>query len=97
MSIAYEHGDTNLVLGALGCGAFLNDPKLVAEAFYEVLTEEGPGGKQWMYCFDNIILPIYTSNKSDKNNYDQFKKAYERIYYNLSGKKQIEIDLPSVL
>lgn len=94
---AYMHGDTNLVLGALGCGAFLNDPALVSEAFYDVLAEEGPGGKQWMYCFDNIILPIYTSNKSDKNNYDKFKEAYDKKYYPLSNKKQIEMELPSIL
>ncbi|MDO4199443.1 MAG: TIGR02452 family protein [Clostridia bacterium] len=94
---AYMHGDTNLVLGALGCGAFLNDPALVSEAFYDVLTEKGPGGKQWMYCFDNIILPIYTSNKHDKNNYDKFKAAYDKKYYPLSGKKQIEMELPSIL
>lgn len=97
LATAYKHGDTTLVLGALGCGAFLNDPALVSEAFYDVLTEKGPGGKQWMYCFENIILPIYTSNKIDKNNYTQFKKAYDKKYYPLSSKKQIEIKLPSIL
>lgn len=66
LATAYKNGDKNLVLGALGCGAFLNDPNLVAEAFYDVIIEEGPGGTKWAYCFDNIIMPVFTSNKSDQ-------------------------------
>lgn len=95
-STAYEHGDKNLVLGALGCGAFKNDPKLVSETFYDVLTENGPGNKAWSYCFDNIILPIYTSNKSDQKNYNAFKEAYDKQYSSLYKTSQIEINLPSI-
>lgn len=105
LATAYEHGDKNLVLGALGCGAFKNDPKLVSEAFYDVLSEKGPGGMQWSYCFDNIILPIFTSNRSDQRNYNAFKKTYgERCdslygfsekHAHLAKSMQTEIDLPS--
>ncbi len=95
-SIAYEHGDKNLVLGALGCGAFKNDPKLVSEAFYDVLSEKGPGGEQWAYCFDNIILPIYTSNQNDQKNYEAFKEAYVRQYGKLYKMSQTELNLPSI-
>lgn len=37
--IAADNGQVNLVLGALGCGAFRNPPKHVAELFREVLAE----------------------------------------------------------
>lgn len=105
LATAYEHGDKNLVLGALGCGAFKNDPKLVSEAFYDVLSEKGPGGMKWSFCFDNIILPIFTSNKNDQRNYDAFRKTFDErcdSLYNFSEKSahlaksmQTEIDLPS--
>lgn len=97
LSTAYEHGDRNLVLGALGCGAFENDPKLVSQAFYDVLTENGPGGVNWAYCFDNIILPIYVSPRSgDKKNYEEFKDAYERIYGAKYQMDQTEIALVDI-
>ena len=60
---------------------------------------------QWSYCFDNIILPIFTSNRSDQRNYNAFKKTYgERCdslygfsekHAHLAKSMQTEIDLPS--
>lgn len=97
LSIAYKNGDKHLVLGALGCGAFKNDPNLVAESFYDVINEIGPGGNKWANCFENIIMPIFVANKSDKRNYDAFKKFYDEKYKAVSNELQEEIDLPSIL
>ena len=97
LSIAYKNGDKHLVLGALGCGAFENDPNLVAACFYDVINEEGPGGKKWAYCFENIIMPVFVANKNDKKNYDAFKKFYDKKYKPFSNKSQEELDLPSIL
>ena len=97
LSIAYKNGDKHLVLGALGCGAFENDPNLVAECFYSVINETGPGGKKWAYCFENIIMPVFVANKNDKKNYDAFKKFYDKKYKPFSNKSQEELDLPSIL
>ena len=37
---AYDNGHDALVLGAMGCGAFGNDPKKVSQLFYDILKEE---------------------------------------------------------
>lgn len=37
--IGLIHGHDSLVLGALGCGAFRNPPRHVAQLFHEVMEE----------------------------------------------------------
>ena len=57
----------NLVLGAFGCGAFKNNPEVVAKAYKEVL-------KEFDGYFENIEFAIYCS-KYDTQNYIIFKKV----------------------
>lgn len=42
-----------LVLGAWGCGAFCQDPKLISKAFVEVLNELSGGFKKIVFAFRN--------------------------------------------
>lgn len=53
LEAARENDVAYLVLGAFGCGAFQNPPKLVAEAFYTVLNERG-----YLHNFEGIIFAI---------------------------------------
>ena len=53
-----------LVLGAFGCGAFGNNPEVVAGAFKKALDEYGDS-------FRAIEFAVYCS-KADQNNYDIF-------------------------
>ena len=62
---AANHVDM-LVLGAFGCGAFRNDPWVVAKAYRRV-TEEFRGH------FDVIAYAVYCTPK-DRKNYDAFRK-----------------------
>lgn len=66
--VAIINHNTNIVLGAWGCGAFQNPPYLVAKAFKEVLNEG------YRECFDNIIFSILKS--SNEENY----KVFERMF-----------------
>lgn len=66
--VAIVNHNTNIILGAWGCGAFQNPPYLVARAFKDVLNE---GYKE---CFDNIIFSILKS--SNEENY----KVFERMF-----------------
>ncbi len=64
LHIAAANGVDTLILGAFGCGAFLNDPYAVARAYRDVLPE-------YKYCFDRIIFAVYC-RPYETENYDAF-------------------------
>lgn len=55
-----------LILGAFGCGAFQNSPRVVAEAMATVV-------KEYRYDFAVIEFAVYCS-PGDTENYDVFKR-----------------------
>ena len=65
LSCAAAKGADILVLGAFGCGAFENDPTVVARAYKTVLAEFPP-------VFDKIVFAVYCSPLS-RANYDAFR------------------------
>jgi uncharacterized protein (TIGR02452 family) len=74
LQIAIENNHENIILGAWGCGAFGNDPKLVIEVFQKVLTRY-PHFKHICFAvFDNRVnTPIFNS----------FKEAFENNESNI--------------
>jgi len=54
-----------LVLGAFGCGAFRNDPKIVSRAYKKLCTEFGG-------YFDEICFAVYCP-PDDQRNFNTFK------------------------
>ena len=67
LTVAASKGADILVLGAFGCGAFQNDPSVVARA-YKVALEEFPK------VFDKIEFAVYCSPR-DQRNYEEFHKV----------------------
>lgn len=67
--IAIYHKYTDIVLGALGCGAFSNPPYEVAELFNEIIKKYGG-------YFDNIYFAI-KSRRDD--NYDVFNNIINKM------------------
>ena len=65
LAVAAENGADILVLGAFGCGAFMNDPKVVAKAYRNVLDE-------YRKHFVLVEFAIYCRNY-ETDNYDAFK------------------------
>ena len=53
---AYNARVDQLILGKFGCGAFRNDPRLVATAFKEVLNE--------YKLFDVVYFPVFDDSES---------------------------------
>lgn len=66
LSIATAWHIDVLVLGAFGCGAFRNDPKVVAEAYRDVIP-------QFSGYFREICFAVYCP-PGDSRNYDVFKR-----------------------
>lgn len=67
LTCAAAKGVDVLVLGAFGCGAFENDPEVVARAYKTVLQE-------FPKVFQKIEFAVYCS-PSDSKNYDVFKRV----------------------
>ena len=79
LRIAYENGQNALILGALGCGAFHNPPKHVAEIFKKVIAEPEFAG-----LFDYIYFAIINDHNANGN--------YEAFYdvFNNEDRKQLK-------
>lgn len=60
-----------LILGAFGCGAFCNPPKLVAEVFAEYTDK-------YRDCFDTIEYAVFHTERETAN-YIAFKEAMKRF------------------
>lgn len=66
MEVAVASGNEVVVLGAFGCGAFENNPEVVARASKEVVSK-------YADCFEVIEFAIYCSPR-DEQNYKIFKR-----------------------
>jgi uncharacterized protein (TIGR02452 family) len=65
LNVAIKNEDDYLILGAFGCGAFKNNPEIVAKAYKDVLQD-------YIYCFKVIDFAIIDGKYS--NNYEVFKR-----------------------
>lgn len=65
LNVAVKNSDDYLILGAFGCGAFKNNPEIVAKAYKDVLQD-------YIYCFKVIDFAIIDGKNS--NNYETFKR-----------------------
>ena len=70
---AIANGVNNLVLGAWGCGAFLQDPRVVSECFKKSLEKYN--------AFDHVIFAIRNCEADIKKNVN-----YEVFYRTFHGK-----------
>lgn len=66
-----------IVLGAFGCGAFRNNPNLMAKAFAAVLIDEG-----YAEYFKKVVFAIKRTGDFCKNLY-----AFENAFYGTSSEK----------
>lgn len=67
---AVRYGYRNLVLGAWGCGAFGNDPVMVAGCFRQALETD-----QIRMYFDTVCFAVYGSQ--DSKNYRAFSDTFK--------------------
>ncbi len=67
LDVALLNQDETVVLGAFGCGAFKNNPEVVALASKNVV-------KDYLHAFKNIEFAVYCSPRDEQNN-----KIFERV------------------
>ena len=67
LDVAVMEGAETIILGALGCGAFCNNPEVVALANKNVI-------KDYLHAFKNIEYAVYCSPGDDKN-----YRIFERV------------------
>lgn len=79
---AIDNGVEVIILGAFGCGAFKNPPEVVAEAFHEVIAENGYADN-----FKKIVFAI-KCNPNNTKNLDVFQEEF--------SKDEAEQDLDSI-
>ena len=68
LTVAAHEGTTHLVLGAFGCGAFRNDPYLVANAWHEAVGE-------LRHHFDLIEFAVFHM-PYEQENYEAFRDEF---------------------
>ena len=66
LDVAVSEGNDTIILGAFGCGAFENNPEVVARASKNVI-------KEYLYAFRTIEYAIYCSPR-DERNYQVFAR-----------------------
>jgi uncharacterized protein (TIGR02452 family) len=66
LQVAHLNEHKNVILGAWGCGAFGNDPSIVANAFMMAL--------EVVPAFDNVCFAVYDT-RTPPHIYDTFKKV----------------------
>lgn len=63
LGVFMAQGADSLVLGAWGCGVFLNDPKDVARYFAHYLQPDGKYGR----CFRKVVFAVFDRSKNLEN------------------------------
>lgn len=69
LGVAQYKGVDAIILGSWGCGAFSNNPTMVASAFKQILDE--------FKCFDKVIFAIKETPGIKDNNYEVFKEVLD--------------------
>lgn len=68
LDVALNNEVESIILGAFGCGAFMNNPNVVAQASKKVV-------EKYLHAFRNIEFAVYCSQKDDTN-----YKIFDRVF-----------------
>ena len=71
LELAISKNVKSIILGAFGCGAFLNEPEDISKIFKELLVDEFYG-----MFFTHILFPIYGKSAQSIHNYEVFKSTF---------------------
>ena len=86
LGCAIENNVDNIVLGAFGCGAFANDPKIISQAFKNVLIDQ-----QFFKFFVNVHFAIFCA-KYETENFVEFKKTFQDFLIEIESVNEEKIN-----
>ena len=72
--MAAHNGQTSLVLGAMGCGAYKCPPELVAREMRVILKSDEFTG--W---FENVTFAVHAGGKVGQRNLEVFRKEFGKV------------------
>ncbi|KAF7377836.1 hypothetical protein MSAN_00207100 [Mycena sanguinolenta] len=72
--MAAHNGQENLVLGAMGCGAYACPPRLVATQMRDILLE--PEFRGW---FKKVVFAIYSRPTNGPGNFEIFEDVFKGV------------------
>lgn len=67
LQVAKKEAAEVLILGAFGCGAFRNPPRLVATAFKKLLAK---------YHFETVEFAVFDREEKPDNNFHTFERVF---------------------
>ena len=79
LKVAAYLGYDKLVLGAFGCGAFLNDARVVSGLFYKALKEFDYDGMKDHDMFRQIDFAVL-DHSYDQHNFNAFSRYFNHFY-----------------
>ncbi|OCL01679.1 hypothetical protein AOQ84DRAFT_357767 [Glonium stellatum] len=79
LRMAARNGHTKLVLGALGCGAFGNPPKDVAQCFLEVFHEKEFEGGWWENVTFAVLDNVRHGGEEGNGNFGIFYRTLDGV------------------
>ena len=79
LKVAARFGYRFLVLGAFGCGAFRNDPRVVSDLFYKALKEFDFDGMKEKDMFRRIDFAVM-DHSEDQHNFNEFSRNFTNFY-----------------
>ncbi len=86
LEVAISESVETIILGAFGCGAFENNPEIVARAASNVIVD-------YLYAFKNIEFAVYCSLR-DERNFKVFERVTTEIIKAFSYNKMAEEAFP---
>lgn len=71
LDVAVAEENEVMILGAFGCGAFLNNPEVVAQAAKNVLGD-------YLHAFQTVEFAVYCSSR-DRQNFEIFERVLKTL------------------
>lgn len=71
LRMAATNGVTNLVLGAMGCGAYGCPPRAVAREMKAVVESD-----EFCGWFENIVFAVYAAGPTGRENFEIFREVF---------------------